>query len=82
MDIKKYEVILELHNPNTGDKREITRLEHAYSAIDAVTQGIMNVSKEAGSAEIKVQHVGPPTEDIIKFNEMMDRLKNVVTGRR
>jgi hypothetical protein len=78
MIINKYEVTLRLVNDNTGESREITRTEYAYSVIDAVQQSFFTIAEEAGSAKITVVRIGPPIEDVIAATkEIVQKIKSL-----
>jgi hypothetical protein len=57
-----YDVDVVISNQNTTESRVETRRIHAYNAIDALTQAVVEVSATAGSADLKVTRIAPPPE--------------------
>jgi hypothetical protein len=80
--IYKYEVELTMTGVKGVPNGIITRTEHAYTVIDAITQAAINATAEHPTGTIKVRHVGPPMDAIMlseatlaqAVGEMLSRL--------
>lgn len=74
--INAYEVELRITNKNTRADRMVTRTEHAYGVLDAVAQALYNQSAQpdmgsSGDEDMKIMHVGPPKDDILKESQAL-----------
>lgn len=73
--INQYEVELKVTNPATRVARIVRRGEHAYSAMDAVMQAVINQrSGDASSTDVvDVLHVGPPAAAVLAATSELSR---------
>ena len=71
--INQYEVELKVTNPSTRVARIVRRGEHAYSAVDAVMQAVINQRVGEATDVVDVLHVGPPAADVLAATSELSR---------
>lgn len=55
-----------------GDE-QVTRIEHAESPSDAMSFAAANLNVENPGVQLKLLHVGPPPEDVERFEAALNR---------
>jgi hypothetical protein len=65
--INRYELVMVVTTKATGERKTVTRLEHAYTVQDALMQALVNVQEgRTDKMDTAILSIGPPEEDILK----------------
>jgi hypothetical protein len=83
--MNRYAIILKIDG-EYGEK-QITRIEHAESPADALYFAAANLGLEYPGVPMKMLHIGPPPEDIERFEAVLtkaiaDKMTSLLGGTK